>query len=62
MELGFSYRVRSSGEIAIERDGREITVLRGGAATKFLRRVQTSDPQQVMARVTGNYKRGNEPR
>lgn len=60
MDLGFSYRVRSSGEIAIEREGREVTVLRGAAATKFLRKVQTSDPQQVMARVTGNYKRGNE--
>ena len=60
MELGFSYRVRRPGEIAIERDGREVTVLRGAAAAKFLRKVQTSEPQLVMARVTGNYKRGNE--
>ncbi|CAN5686984.1 MAG: hypothetical protein ACR2NT_04245 [Acidimicrobiia bacterium] len=60
MELGFFYRVRKSGEVSIEREGREVTVLRGAAAAKFLKRVATEDPQQVMARVTGNYKRGNE--
>lgn len=61
-DLGFTYRVRKSGEISIERDGREVTVLRGKSATQFLRRVETGDPQQLMARVTGNYKRGNERR
>lgn len=52
MDLGFRYQVRKSGEVSIEREGREVTVLRGAAATRFLERVETSDPQQVMARVT----------
>lgn len=60
MDLGFRYQVRKSGEVSIEREGREVTVLRGAAATRFLERVETSDPQQVMARVTGNYKRNNK--
>ena len=59
-DLGFSYHVRKSGEVSIERDGRDVQVLRGRAASRFLADVERKDPQQVMARVTGNYKRGNE--
>lgn len=29
-------------------------------AARFLAEAETSDPQLVMARWTGNYKRGNE--
>ena len=43
----------------ISRDGRRATTLRGAAASQFLARVD-ADPQLAMARVTGNYKRGNE--
>ena len=35
-------------------------MLRGRAAERFLADVESGDPQAVMARVTGNYKRGNE--
>lgn len=35
-------------------------VLRGNAALRFLAEVERKDPQEVMARVTGNYRRGNE--
>jgi hypothetical protein len=61
-DLGFSYRVRKSGEVVISRWGREITTLRGGDAARFERLVRRVGPQQAMARVTGNYKRGNERR
>jgi hypothetical protein len=46
--------------VAISRHGSVVTILRGGAAEKFLKRVHIEDPQQTMARATGNYKRGNE--
>jgi hypothetical protein len=36
-----------------------VTILRGKVAEKFLKRVYIQDPQQVMARATGDYKRGN---
>lgn len=58
---GFSYEVRGS-EVEITHRGRRAATLRAAAATRFLREVETRDPQQVMARATGNYKRGNERR
>ncbi len=35
-------------------------MLRGARASEFLDEVETGDPQLLMARLTGNYKRGNE--
>ncbi len=40
--------------------GRHATTLRGVAAADFLDDVERGDPQELMARLTGNYKRGNE--
>jgi hypothetical protein len=57
---GFAYTTRKSGDVVISRDGAEVTVLRGTAASRFLESVATGDPQELMARVTGNYRRGNE--
>jgi putative SOS response-associated peptidase YedK len=57
---GFTFVTRKNGEGVISHHGRVATVLRGERAATFLRAVATSDPQQVMARATGNYKRGNE--
>lgn len=62
-DLGFSFVVRPSGDVAISRDHRVVTVLRGRAADRFLGRIDSgANPQHEMARVTGNYKRGNERR
>lgn len=58
-DLGFAYTERKSGEIVITRSGKTVTVLRGPAAKKFKESLDRLDPQQAMARVTGNYKRGN---
>jgi len=58
--LGFSFASRKSGEVVISRHGEVVTILRGVAAQRFLSRVAADDPQQVMARATGNYRRGNE--
>ncbi len=56
---GFEFTV-SGSRIEIRHHGRLATTLRGAAALNFLSDVERGDPQQVMARVTGNYKRGNE--
>ncbi|WP_285550926.1 hypothetical protein [Actinoplanes regularis] len=40
--------------------GRPATVLRGASAARFLIDVDSGDPQELMARVTGNYRHGNE--
>ncbi len=57
---GFEYRVRKDGDVVIHHHGRQATVLRGKAAERFLADVQRKDPQEVMARATGSYRRGNE--
>lgn len=59
---GFTYEERKSGEVVIRHHGRLATTLRGKPAERFLRKVENEDEQEVMARVTGNYKRGNERR
>lgn len=59
---GFDFTRRKNGEIVISHDGRVVTVLRGRDADAFLRKVETGDGQEVMARATGNFKRGNERR
>jgi len=59
---GFTYEARKSGEIEIRHHGKKAVLLLGAKAANFLRDVDRLDPQDVMARVTGNYKRGNERR
>lgn len=56
----FAYVVRKSGAVQITHRGRVATTLRGPAAERFLVDVAEGDRQQLMARVTRNYKRGNE--
>jgi hypothetical protein len=57
---GFTYRLRKNGDVELLHDGRPAGVLRGDVAARFLIDVATGDPQELMARLTGNYKRGNE--
>lgn len=59
---GFEYTTRKNGEVVITHNGRSVAVLRGPKAAQFLEQVKVRDAQQLMARVTGNYKRGNEKR
>jgi hypothetical protein len=57
--------VRRGDEVHISHRGRPATVLRREAAARFVDRVERLDEaaaQQLMARVTGNFKRGNERR
>jgi len=59
----FSYLSRSDGSIVIRYHAAPVTILRGKAAMRFASRVADADAaaaQQLMARATGNFKRGNE--
>jgi hypothetical protein len=56
---------RRGEEVHITHRGRTATVLRHEAAARFVARVELLDDagaQQLMARVTGNFKHGNERR
>ena len=60
--LGFTAK-EESGEFVIFHNGRKATTLRGTKAADFkydLEQLSFSELQQLMARLTGNYKHGNE--
>lgn len=56
---GFAYTERPDGSVVITHHGRVAATLRGQRAADFLDDVD-DDPQGLMARLTGNYKHGNE--
>ena len=61
--LGFDYIQIKNGDLIITHHGRHATFLRGKKVKIFLQKIQTmaiAEQQQYMARLTGNYKRGNE--
>lgn len=62
-DLGFTYRRNRDGAVEVLRHEQVVSTLRGTEAQKFLDKIMACDSQQaqqLMARVTGNYKRGNE--
>lgn len=61
-DLGFSFQSTKSGSVLISRNGKLVTTLRNANAEIFLTKVPSltsPEQQQIMARVTGNYKRRN---
>jgi hypothetical protein len=62
-DLGFTYRVRKNGEVEIFHRGRLASILRGHYAEDFKQEAgdeASAEAQRLMARVTGNYRHGNE--
>jgi len=61
---GFTFEIRKSGDVVIRHFGRLATVLRGKQAQRFVSEFEAGDVdlQARMARLTGNYKHGNERR
>lgn len=66
---GFAWTRRKNGDVVITHHGRRAAVLRGARALDFVDDVPERDgagdsddaaAQELMARLTGNYKRGNE--
>jgi hypothetical protein len=57
---GFRFDVRKSGDVVISHHGRVAATLRGRKALAFLDDISRADDQELMARLTGNYRRGNE--
>ncbi len=62
-EEPFSHRRLKDGRVQLFYRQRLVETLAGSAAAKFVRRVQGASPEEaqlLMARATGNFKRGNE--
>lgn len=56
---GFEF-VQRGADVVIWHHGKVATTLRGAKAQAFLADAERGDVQLLMARVTGNYRRGNE--
>ena len=62
-ERSFSYRPRKDGSVAIFWRNQPAKVLTGKLAERFLEAAPEASEQErqlLMARATGNFKRGNE--
>lgn len=56
----FEWSRRKNGDVVISHHGRVATTLRGRRSDEFVADAGDGDEQELMARLTGNYKRGNE--
>jgi len=59
----FAYVVTKDGQVRISYEGRLVSTLAGEQADQLGRRLERADPAQVqllLAKATGNFKRGNE--
>lgn len=60
----FSYRITKDDRVLVSRGGRQVTVVAGSRARRLIADLGQDDArdQQLLARVTGNYRHGNERR
>jgi len=62
-EENFSYRASKDGAVFVAYGGKQVTILRGRSAASALRRLKRLEGEALqleLAKVTGNFKRGNE--
>jgi len=63
LEKVFSFYQTKDQKVIISWYGKQVIILSGKNAQKFLTRIKDAsngDAQMIMAKVTGNFKRGNE--
>ena len=58
----FAYRITKDGRILVSRGGRLVVTVAGARAERLLGMlgVDDAEDQELLARATGNYRRGNE--
>ena len=59
----FTYRISKDNKVFISYEGKQVTTLSGKNADRFITQINGAagkDAQLIMAKVTGNFKRGNE--
>lgn len=59
----FSYQASKEGKVLLYYRGKLVRTLDGQKATKFIAQVENTgdtEAQLIMAKITGNFKRGNE--
>lgn len=59
----FTYQISKEKKVFISWNGKQVKILKGKEAQKFISTIMGLDEkgvQLVLAKVTGNFKRGNE--
>ena len=63
-EAPFNYRVTKNNTVLIDYKGKQIKILKGKDAEKILEKIKIAEDeiavQLILAKITGNFKRGNE--
>lgn len=60
----FSYKMTKDNSVFLAYFGKQVKTLKGKEAEKFLKRIHDAkdekEEQLILAKITGNFKRGNE--
>jgi len=63
-EAPFSYKVTKNNTVLIDYNGKQVKLLKGKDAEKILEKIKIAEDkkavQLILAKITGNFKRGNE--
>ncbi|MCL2421144.1 MAG: hypothetical protein FWD03_04735 [Defluviitaleaceae bacterium] len=62
-ETVFSYKTTKDKKVFISYHGKQVTILSGNKADRFISEIENAEgreAQLIMAKATGNFKRGNE--
>ncbi|MDX2219078.1 MAG: hypothetical protein SF172_08655 [Burkholderiales bacterium] len=62
-EEPFGYQVRKDGSVAVSHGGRVVSVIAGREAERLIAKLSKANAQDVqlaLAKITGNFRRGNE--
>ncbi|MCS0673631.1 hypothetical protein [Cytobacillus firmus] len=60
----FSFRPNKNNTVFLDYNGKQVKILKGKDAEKFLKKMNDAEDEKsrqlIMAKITGNFKRGNE--
>lgn len=59
----FSYRINKDNKVFISCEGKQVVILSGKKAESFIAKIRNLEGKEVqlaLAKITGNFKRGNE--
>ncbi len=62
-EKPFSYKITKDKKILLYWHGKQVSILRGKQSQRFIEKIKNADTKEeqlIMAKITGNFKHGNE--
>lgn len=64
-EEPFTYQITKKGTVIINYEGKQIKIVNGAEADRLIARIRNvednpTEVQLLLAKITGNFKRGNE--